>query len=203
MSQLQAARSPAVPAKEKPAKKKGALRILSIILDLILTAALLIILITSFWFQLVRVDGTSMENTLRDGEILLVARKGDYQRGDVVICWYPKRTERTFHLSAALTLTQHTVFVKRLVALPGDSVEIRQGQLYVNDAPVSNPAQMGSVPRDFERRELGKDEYFVIGDNRRSSHDSRAHDVGPIAGYMLQGHVKKVLWPLNAVRNVE
>ena len=202
MSQLQAAQGSASSMQKQP-KKKGALSIISLILDLILTLALLIMLVSSFWVQLVWVDGTSMENTLHDGEILLVARKGEYSRGDVVICRYPRRTEKTFQLSAALALTKHTVFVKRLVALPGDSVEIRQGQLYVNDEPVSNPAQMGSVPRDFARRELGRDEYFVIGDNRRSSHDSRAADVGPISGSMLQGHVKKVIWPLSRIRNVE
>ncbi len=202
MSQLQGLPKPAAPIQGQP-KKKGALAIVSVILDLILTLALLIVLVTSFWVQLVRVDGTSMENTLHDQEILLVARKGEYRRGDVVICWYPRRTEKTFQLSAALTLTKHTVFVKRLVALPGDSVEIRQGQLYVNDILVPNPAQMGSVPRDFARRELGKNEYFVIGDNRRTSHDSRAMDVGPITGSMLQGHVKKVIWPLNRIRDVE
>ena len=144
-----------------------------------------------------------MENTLHDGEILLVTRRGEYQRGDVVICWYPGRLERTVPLSAALTLTQHTVFVKRLVALPGDSVEIRQGQLYVNDVSVPNPAHMGSVPRDFVRRELGADEYFVIGDNRSSSHDSRAGNVGAISANMLRGHVKKVIWPLSMLRDVK
>lgn len=152
--------------------------------------------------ELVRVKGNSMERTLRSGEVLLSLRPGKYRRGEVVLCQYPRRVERSAQLSAAVTVTQHSVFVKRLVALSGDSVEIFEGRLYVNDKPVLDPPQMGSAPRDMARLELGKNAYFVIGDNRRSSHDSRASDVGPLTADMLRGHVKAVLWPLNKIRKV-
>lgn len=195
---------PAAPETGAPQKEKKALllQILNV-LSLVLSVAAALAVALSFFIQLVRVDGSSMEHTLHSGEIMLVTRQGDYRRGEVVICRYPRRQDFSVNLGAALSLTRYTVFVKRLVALPGDSVEIRQGVLYVNDEIVPNPSTMGSVPRDYARRELKRDEYFVIGDNRLSSHDSRAFDVGPISRAMLQGHVRRVIWPLSRVRSVE
>ena len=160
-------------------------------------------LITRFVFQLVRVKGGSMEHTLKNGDLLFCLRPGTYRRGEVVICRYPRRVTRTLEINAAFSLTWHTLFIKRLVALPGDVVEIREGQLLVNDSPVPDPPRMASPPRDYGPRKLGRKEYFVIGDNRRSSHDSRAADVGPIPEKMLQGHVKAVLWPPNRIQSVK
>ena len=166
-------------------------------------ALALVALVHTYLVQPVRVKGSSMEHTLKNGEMLLVTKPGAYRRGEVVICRYPNRVEERVEIGAAFTVTLHTVFVKRLVALPGDSVEIRLGQLYVNDEAVPNPPEMASAPRDYPRRELGENEYFVMGDNRFSSHDSRAADVGPLSGEMLRGHVKRVIWPLNRMRKVE
>ena len=89
----------------------------------------------------------------------------------------------------------YTIFVKRLVALPGDTVEITDGHLYVNGELVPDPEKMGSVPRDYAKRTLGEDEYFVVGDNRLTSHDSRASDVGPISRSEIMGKVTNVLLP--------
>ena len=161
----------------------------------VISAAALALLMTRFLFQLVRVKGGSMEHTLKNGDILLVTRPGTYRRGEAVICRYPRRAEKKLEINAAFTLTWHTLFVKRLTALPGDSVELKEGQLFVNDLPVPDPPRMASAPRDYARRQLGRKECFVIGDNRFSSHDSRAADVGPIPLSMLQGHVKAIVWP--------
>ena len=160
-------------------------------------------IITRFLFQLVRVKGSSMEHTLKNGDLLFSLRPGMYRRGEVVICRYPRRVTRTLEINAVFSLTWHTLFVKRLVALPGDVVEIREGQLLVNDSPVPDPPFMASVPRDCAPRKLGRKEYFVIGDNRRSSHDSRAANVGPIPETMLQGHVKAVLWPPKRIQMIK
>ncbi len=155
-------------------------------------AVVLSLLIRTFIFGLYGVDGRSMTNTLQDGERMFCT-KIDYlfnapQRGDVVICHYPGRG--------------NTCFVKRLVALPGDTVEILHGRLYVNGQLIENPKQMGSDPySDYPQRVLGEDEYFVIGDNRGSSNDSRA--VGPITRKQIEAHVRCVIWPLNKIRTVE
>ena len=190
-------------AKKADKKKKTLIREIASWVRALVAAVVIVMLLDAFVAQIIRVDGTSMEKTLHDGEVVLVSKLGGaYQRGDIVICRFPNRTDGSFDLGANLAVTRHTVFVKRLVALPGDSVEIRYGKLYVNDELVPDPASLGSTPRDYSRRVLGDDEYFVVGDNRFSSHDSRAADVGPISGDMLRGKVKCVIWPLNAIRGV-
>ena len=185
--------------KKKPLGQEISSWVLTFLAALVLLGA-----VNAFFFQVIRVKGHSMDNTLQNGDMVWVSKQVPaYQRGDVVICRYPNRTEHAWNLGASLTFTVHTVFVKRLVALPGDSVEIREGKLYVNDTLVPDPPAMGSTPRDYARRTLGKNEYFVVGDNRFSSHDSRADDVGPISADMLQGKAQYVIWPLGSIRRIE
>ena len=120
-----------------------------------------------------------------------------------MICRYPGRTTGGFNLGANVGVQIHELFVKRLVALPGDTIFIVNGALYVNGEQVPDPVNMASVPQDYAPRLLGADEYFVIGDNRLHSHDSRSSDVGPISADAIMGKVKCVLWPLSNIRGVE
>lgn len=154
----------------------------------------------------IRVDGRSMLNTLHDKEVVLVTKpallRGKLHRGDVVICHYPGRVKNTLRIGATMTLDINTAFVKRLVALPGDAVAILNGQLYVNDTPVVEDYIDFPPTFDMARRVMGPDEYFVMGDNRAISHDSRSPDVGPIHEKMIVGHAKWVILPLNKIRTV-
>lgn len=206
----------------------------------ILSVVVIVALLRTFIFEPIRVDGKSMTNTLPDDGIVysskLDYRLGDIERGDVVICHYPGRTDKIlFGL-----ITEQTRFVKRVVALPGDTIEIRaeleemegsQRKIYtvfVNGEAYKNPENVASVirgqsewlrqngtPSDegitytniytgmqlfepaYYSYTLGEDEYFVIGDNRADSHDSRAADVGPITRDMIVGKVRFILWPLS------
>ena len=155
----------------------------------------------------IRVDGNSMTNTLMDNEIVLVSklayRFGEMERGDIVICRYPGRVSNGFNLGAAISVQNHVLFVKRLVALPGDTVEIRDAVLYVNGEAVPDPEFMASKPGNYPLRKLGPDEYFVVGDNRRTSHDSRANDVGPISSSAIMGKVTQVIFPFSGFRSVK
>lgn len=173
----------------------------------LLAAVVIASLIRAFIAEPIRVDGDSMKNTLHNDEVVLVSKLdyllGDVQRGDVIICRYPGRMHTVFNLGAALSFDSYTLFVKRLVALPGDTVAITNGTLYVNGEAVADPEHMGSIPRDYAQRQLGADEYFVMGDNRRTSHDSRADDVGPISRSAIMGKVKCVLLPFSAIRGVQ
>ena len=152
----------------KPGKEKKPLTDNKEILSWILTIAVAVaaaLLIRTFLFEPIRVDGESMCDTLQDGEIMLVTKPeylfGDPQRGDVVICKYPGRTEN---------------FVKRVMGIPGDVIEIRSNVVYRNgealDEPYLTPERNdnGSSMAPFT---LGEGEYFVMGDNRDNSHDSR------------------------------
>ena len=85
----------------------------------------------------------------------------------------------------------------------GDTVQITGGHLYVNGELVEDPEFMASVPMDYPLRKLGADEHFVMGDNRYSSHDSRADDVGPLSRSAIMGKVKNVILPWGQHRSVK
>ncbi len=188
--------------KEKP-KKTVKQEIMSWILTL-LTAVVIALAIRAFLGEPIRVDGESMMNTLQNGEIVLVTKpaylRGEINRGDIVICRYPNRnTQSSINIggSMELTYTHHTLFVKRMIALPGDILEMREGKVYVNGEYVDETSiDMHSASGEtFGPVLLGEDSYFVMGDNRGNSNDSRR--VGPISRDMIVGHVQRVLWPLS------
>lgn len=170
----------------------------------LLAAVVIAFLIRALLFEPIRVDGESMRDTLQDNEIVLVTKPaylaGKYERGDVIICRYPDRnTKKSLQLGGTLelSLTSHTLFVKRLIALPGDLLQIVDGAVYVNGELVdeSDINMHSESHTNLGPYRLGADEYFVMGDNRGNSNDSRA--VGPISRDMIVGHVRCVLWPLN------
>ena len=187
-------------ALKKANQKKKTLKqeIMSWVLTL-LAAVVIAMLIRMFLGEAIRVDGDSMTNTLKDGEIVLVAKTpylfGEIERNDIVICRYPRRENWQINFGGSIGLTGYTLFVKRVVGLPGDVVTILNGKLYINGEEVPDPEFMASAPRDRAQWVLGEDDYFVVGDNRGNSHDSRASDVGPISRSMIQGKVTRVLIP--------
>ena len=199
--------------KVKKEKKKKTVwqEILSWVLTL-LAAVVIASMVRLFIFEPVRVDGGSMNTTLKDGEVMLVTKPeillGRMQRGDVIICRFPDRNSTARLKIAApldIALVSHTLFVKRLVGLPGDTVAVQGGHLYLNDKMVDEPyvdeERFGG--KVFERYTLGEDEYFVLGDNRAGSHDSRYSEVGPITRDMIVGHAKVVILPLNKIRVIK
>lgn len=147
--------------------------------------------IRTFLFEPVRVEGGSMSNTLLDGEIMFVTKpeylSGDPERFDVVICHYPDRG--------------NTNFVKRVVGLPGDTVEIKDGYLYVNDVKYEEDYLTFRPNYTMSAYTVPEGEYFVLGDNRSNSNDS--HIIGPITRNMIIGHVRQVIWPLSSWRAIE
>lgn len=182
----------------------------------IAVALLVVFVIRNFLFQIIRVDGDSMNTTLVNNERLFVTvldvRLNGVERGDIVICHYPNRGS--------------TNFVKRAVAVPGDQVYRENGVTHVvyeetePDGSTRTVDEMlderlalffnGVSSDDYAPYTLGENEYFVVGDNRYNSHDSRdwndsdpSRDVGPITGDMLVGKVRQVIWPLNAIRSVD
>ena len=174
----------------------------------LLSAVLIAGLIRFFLFEPVQVQGRSMQDTLMDKQIVIVTKPkllmGNINRGDVVICRFPNReAETTIPLGAShdLKWVAHTVFIKRLVALPGDAVEIKEGQLFVNDLPVDEPYVAHKSLETMPRFVLGEGQYFVCGDNRANSNDSRS--VGPITRDMIVGHAKFVLFPLGDMKVIK
>ena len=145
----------------------------------LLIALLCALAIRRFGFMLVRVQGESMRDTLRTGDRLYVSiLSARFRRGDVVICRYPRRKGW---------------FVKRLIALPGDTVSVTMGEVFVNGQPVDAPWPARRALYTRPELRLGEGEYYVLGDNRRSSRDSHSPEVGPVC--RPRGVVRAVIWP--------
>lgn len=137
---------------------------------------------------------------LKNSEWLWVS-KLDYhtgvpQRGDVVICYYPGR-----YLDQWKLIRQY--FVKRIIGLPGETIAMEDGVVHINGEPLDEPYLDPSrvrYRRTMDPRTLGPDEYFVMGDNRDSSNDSRR--IGPITRDMLVGRVQRVIFPFRSRRPI-
>ena len=159
----------------------------------IAAAVAVALLIRTLLFEPIRVDGESMTNTLQDNQIVIATKPeylmGNYHRGDIVICQYPGRGS--------------TLFVKRLIALPGDTLEIVHGTVFINGLEVdeSNIDINIPWPYDYPRVTMQEDQYFVMGDNRGNSNDSRR--VGPISSKMIKGHVTFSIWPFSTFGSVK
>jgi len=135
------------------------------------------------WFGIVRISGTSMNDTLQDGDLVLFTRF-DYRFGglpgfgQVVECRSPGRAD---------------TYVKRVIGLPGQSVALRGGTLTIDGRAVSEP-YVSSEAEDYEIR-LGEDAYLLLGDNRAESYDSRMADMGTVDRTALLGRARLILWP--------
>ncbi len=170
----------------------------------IVLAVLIAFLVHSFVFQNVRVDGNSMYPTLKDGEFMYVSKLdygtsffgipftgigtyftvgGEPERFDVVVCNYPNRLGKH---------GERLNFVKRIVGLPGDTVECKDGFLYINGVKYDEPLLAEYIAKDFGPYTVPEGHYFVMGDNRNNSNDSRA--TGPITRDMIVGKVEGVIW---------
>ena len=162
---------------------------------------LLALFIVKFVVQRTEVEGESMEPTLHNGENLMVD-KVTYRFRD------PKRFEvivlRTFDDEP------NTFYVKRIIGLPGETIQIKQdGSIYINNEKLEENygkevIKSENIGRAIVPITLGEDEYFVIGDNRNNSGDSRSKAVGNVARRKIVGRAWIRIWPLNkfgAIRN--
>jgi len=150
------------------------------------SAAVYATLIVTFGFQVARVEGQSMAPTLADQDRLIVNkfayRVGIPRRGDIVMLYYPINPDKSF--------------VKRVVAEEGDTVKITDGRVYVNDVPMDDsfvPPEYRSHD-DFGPRVIDEGYYFVMGDHRNNSSDSRHWGLVP-KKYII-GKVQLRWWPL-------
>lgn len=140
-----------------------------------------VVLIRTFLFSPALVNGSSMENTLYDGEIVIVNKIGllsGIDRFDIVI-----------------VKVGDELLIKRVIALPNEKIEYKDNVLYINDEEIETPIEF-EYTNDFVHT-TGYDEYFVMGDNRDVSQDSRI--LGAFNKRNIEGKVDLVLYPFNKI----
>lgn len=171
-------------------------------------AVIIILPIRLFLFQPFFVQGASMEPNFEDGEYLIINELGykktsldlkgahfftispfkELERGDAIVFRYPKNPSQ--------------YFIKRVIALPGETITIKDGKVMISNS--ENPSgfildESDYLPRDLKTsgdmiRKLEGDQYFIMGDNRGASHDSRAW--GPLNKNFVIGKVLLRAWPV-------
>jgi signal peptidase I len=180
--------SPEPDAKAGPERRKNPVtRFLSEMPGLIIMSLLLAILIKTFLIQAFYIPSGSMENTLRINDRVLVSKVPYYfhdpKRGDIIVFTDPdpnKQPQRGMFGGAVHWLFQgigfqkpdDEDFIKRVIGVPGDTVVGKNGKVLVNDVAIDEPYVKGSTS-DFGPVKVPEDMYFVMGDNRQNSQDSR------------------------------
>lgn len=145
--------------------------------------------IVTFLYQPVRVEGTSMQPELRDQDRLFIDkfffRFEKIDRGDIVVFHYPRDPEKSY--------------IKRIIALPGDSIFIDHGRVWLNNQPLDEPyvPQRYRDTRSMPEMIVPQGEYFVMGDHRSISSDSR--DFGPVDRDLIYGKAAFIYWPADSV----
>lgn len=146
---------------------------------------LVVVLIRTFIITPVRVDGDSMKNTLKNGDILLLYKLGSINRFDIIVLDEEKDNEK---------------IIKRVIGLPGETIAIKKGKIYINDKVIDDEYAYGETS-DYDKVTLEDDEYFILGDNRLISKDSRYF--GPIKKSEIKGKIVFRLFPFTKIGNVD
>ncbi len=173
--------STAAPVTELAPHRGWGTAIRELIETLILT--LVVFLLIRFALPNFRIEGFSMEPNFHDGQYLFV-NKLEYavhppERGDVVVFLPPNSTTRDF--------------IKRVIGLPGERVEIIDGAVQINGVPLAEPYPLNPGSYSFGPVTVGEDEYFVLGDNRNNSSDS--HSWGMLPAKKIIGKTWISYWP--------
>ena len=175
---------------QEPKEQKSMAReILEMVFYLVI-ALLAALFIVNFVGQRTQVDGHSMDPTLADGQNLILDKVSyrfrDPERYDIIVFPFEENGKK-----------EH--FIKRIIGLPGETVQIIDGYVYINgeklESDIYGAEVMKNPGRAAEPITLGDDEYFVLGDNRNNSEDSRYADVGVVSGKNIEGKVWFVLSP--------
>ncbi len=155
----------------------------------LLVVAAAAVLIATLFLPVLQISGTSMEPTLSDGDVVVLVKGGSYERGDLVSVAY-----------------ENKYLIKRIVGLPGDTIQIAaDGTVYVNGAELDEPyvtdKALGECDVTFPYQ-VPDGKYFVMGDHRSTSVDSRSSVIGSVSSEQIVGHVVLRVWPLGSLEYI-
>lgn len=158
----------------------------------ILIAVVLAFFIRYFIVELYMVEGPSMRPTLVNSERLVVNkfiyRFKQPERGDVLVFRYPRDPSRDF--------------IKRVIAVAGDTIEIKDGRVFLNGQLQNEPYILEKTRSSYSLATVPEGTIFVMGDNRNNSEDSRFKDVGFVPLDMIKGKAVMVFWPLDQMKTL-
>lgn len=179
--------------RRKEQRRKNVKEVIGTILYLVILCAI-VYFILHYVGQRTVVRGDSMDTTLSDGQNLIMDKLSyrfhEPERYDIVI--FPGPEE----------YGEHPYYIKRIIGLPGETVQIKKGKVYINGKKlksdiygITDYIDEAGVAKSAQK--LGKDEYFCLGDNRPVSYDSRYEEVGSVHRSQIVGKVWIRIWPLN------
>ena len=155
-------------------------------------AVVLALFIRFFIVELYVVEGPSMRPTLQSGERLVVNkfiyRIEDPKRNDILVFRFPRDPSRDF--------------IKRVIAVPDDTIEIKDGRVFVNDILLNEPYILEKTRTEYPKVTVPKGTVFVMGDNRNNSEDSRFSDVGFVPFELIKGKALLVFWPFSEFKTL-
>lgn len=159
-------------------------RILKSTVYTLIVVAAIAVLIATLVLPVLQIAGTSMEPNLRDGDLVLLVKTKNMQRGDLCAFYYSNK-----------------ILIKRVIGLPGDHIRIDgEGTVYVNDQPLEEPylaeKALGECDLDFPYQ-VPENKFFLMGDQRATSIDSRSSVIGCVARDQLVGKLICRFWPFN------
>ncbi|MBQ6841213.1 MAG: signal peptidase I [Bacilli bacterium] len=144
----------------------------------------LVILTRTFLITPVKVNGSSMDKTLKSGDIMLLYKQANIDREDIVV------------IDKAV---QGSNIIKRIIGMPGETIKCEDGIIYINNKVYNDKYAYGET-NDFKEVTLSNDEYFVLGDNRMVSQDSRYF--GSVKEKYIEGQTSIIIYPFNKIGKV-
>lgn len=158
----------------------------------ILIAVVLAFFIRYFIVELYMVEGPSMRPTLVNSERLVVNkfiyRFKQPERGEILVFKYPRDQSRDF--------------IKRVIAIPGDTIEVKEGRVFVNGQLLNENYILERTRGSYPLSTVPEGHIFVMGDNRNNSEDSRFKDVGFVPYSLIKGKAVMVFWPLDHIKSL-
>lgn len=152
-------------------------------------ALIVAFVVRQFLFQPYKVQMGSMLPTLKENNLIIVNkllyRLNKPNRGDIVVFVPPGGDKQVY-------------YVKRIIGLPGDTIEVKEGSVYINQEKLAEPYLQIETPGKTTSQTLKQNEFFVMGDHRNNSLDSR--DFGPIELKSISGRAILVFWPLQSAK---